>query len=537
MASTIGDSYARLVAGSVARSILVGRYTLFAEFASGGMGTIHFARMAEAGRVRAVAIKRLHPHLRNDEEFAVMLLDEARLAMSVRHRNVVEVIDVVSTRDELLLVMEYVSGLSLHQLTATKERVPLEVAVAIIVDALHGLHAAHNAVAPNGRPLGLVHRDVSPQNLIVSSEGVTKLTDFGVAKAVGRLRSTRDGGIKGKIAYMSPEQVSGAAVDARADVYSSAVVLWEMIVGRPMFDADSDVALFGKAMRGPTERLTEAAPGIPPALDAAVWRALSRDPRRRYPDALAFAEALSSAAAPANPRAVATWVNQRGRRQLEARERIVKDIVRGLDAPTLTDEVGLSRESGEARDPTSPVGVEPDLASIGEPRGLGVGVDWEVAKSVPAMTSPAPAQVVGTSRRARLTALGIVALLTVVLSVLFLRNPNALSATNAPATPNVDFSSSSVSPANVMPLASVSPTSTPEPELPSVHPTPAAPTGTTGGTTTSRTTPAVALPKRTATPAVRRHDKEPKEPAKNDCNPPFSVDEQGDKHFKSWCLR
>jgi serine/threonine-protein kinase len=155
----------------------VGRYTLHEEFSSGGMGTVHFGRRAVGSKSEAVAIKRLHPHLRREEVVALMLLDEARMAMRVHHANVVEMLDVVETKDELLLVMEYVPGVSLASLldggAPSSRRLPVDVAIAIAVDALRGLHAAHEAVGDDGRRLGIVHRDVSPHNLIVGADGVT----------------------------------------------------------------------------------------------------------------------------------------------------------------------------------------------------------------------------------------------------------------------------------------------------------------------------------------------------------------------------
>lgn len=473
---------------SVAPSLVVDRYALFREFASGGMGTVHFGRMTDGASTRAVAIKRLHPHLRREAAFADMLRDEARLAMSVRHPNVVEVLDVVSTDDELLLVMEYVPGLSVHELVHADDdpagvRVPLEVAVAIVVDALRGLHAAHEAVSDDGRPLALVHRDVSPQNLIVDVDGVTKLTDFGVAKAVGRLRSTRDGAIKGKVAYMSPEQVAGARLDARADVYAAAVVLWEMLVGRPMFEAENDVALFGKAMRGPTERLASVAPGVPHALDAAVWRALSRDPRRRHDSALAFADALVESVGPGDPRRVAAWVRARGRVALEARERIVTEIVRALDRPRL--ETTATHAAAAPRP-----GVAPGAARAARP-----------------------------SPRVRLAALGVgfAAVIGVATFIQTRTSPRAAAAAPAPEVP----AASSPEPA---PAAA-----------PPVEETPAAAQEAPARATASA---AASTKRRAAAPAPpppRRGDREPL--PKNDCNPPYSIDERGGKHFKASCLR
>jgi serine/threonine-protein kinase len=173
------------------------------------MATVHFGRLlGVVGFSKTVAIKRLHPHLARDPEFVSMFLDEARLAARVRHPNVVSTLDVVALEGELFLVMEYIQGESLRQLgrsaSEASTRIPPPIAATILVGVLHGLHAAHDAVNERGEPLGIVHRDVSPQNILVGIDGVPRVFDFGVAKAAGRLQSTHEGQLKGKLAYMSP---------------------------------------------------------------------------------------------------------------------------------------------------------------------------------------------------------------------------------------------------------------------------------------------------------------------------------------------
>src|SRR6478735_4786266 len=190
--------------------LTIGRYAFHAEIASGGMATVHFARLVGPGNFsRIVAAKRLLPHLVKDQNFTAMLMDEARVAARIHHQNVLSTLDIVSTGEELVIVMEYVHGESLARLMRTAhdmgDVVPLPIAVTIIVDALHGLHAAHEAKDENGQSLGLVHRDISPQNLLVGVDGVTKIADFGIAMAAGRSQETRDGTIKGKLSYMAPE--------------------------------------------------------------------------------------------------------------------------------------------------------------------------------------------------------------------------------------------------------------------------------------------------------------------------------------------
>ena len=195
---------------------IVGRYALYAEIAAGGMATVHFGRLlGPVGFSRTVAIKRLHPQFAKDPEFVSMFLDEARLAARIRHPNVVPTLDVVATDGELFLVMDYVPGESIARLSRVlrerQETLPIRILSATIAGVLHGLHATHEAKDERGHPLGIVHRDVSPQNVLVGTDGVPRVLDFGVAKAAGRVQTTREGQIKGKLSYMPPEQL-GAAV-------------------------------------------------------------------------------------------------------------------------------------------------------------------------------------------------------------------------------------------------------------------------------------------------------------------------------------
>src|SRR5688572_18113877 len=183
---------------------------MFDEIAAGGMATVHLGRLlGSAGFARTVAIKRLHPALAKDEDFVTMLLDEARLASRIRHPHVVPTLDVIAENDEVLLVMEYVQGESLSRLmrAVRPAPVPLPIAIAVGIQMLHGLHAAHEAKTEQGQNLHLVHRDVSPQNVLVGIDGIARVLDFGVAKAAHRAQTTREGQIKGKLSYMAPEQL------------------------------------------------------------------------------------------------------------------------------------------------------------------------------------------------------------------------------------------------------------------------------------------------------------------------------------------
>src|ERR1043165_7251435 len=219
-------------------SLTVGRYLLHRQIARGGMATIHIARlMGDEGFSRIVAAKRLLPEFAEDTEFVAMFMDEARIASKVHHPNVVPVLDLVTTTDEVMLVQEYVHGVPLHVLLRTAheagKKIPVKIAVSIAAPVLAGLHAAHTTLDEMGAPLNIVHRDVSPQNVMIAVDGSARLLDFGVAKATMGAHITREGTFKGKLAYSAPEQVRGKPCQ-QSDIYALAVVLWELLVGHRM---------------------------------------------------------------------------------------------------------------------------------------------------------------------------------------------------------------------------------------------------------------------------------------------------------------
>jgi eukaryotic-like serine/threonine-protein kinase len=293
---------------------VVGRYALYGEIATGGMASVHYGRLlGPAGFSRTVAIKRLHPHLARDREFTAMFLDEARLAARVSHPNVVPMLDVVELADEVLLVMEYVPGATLTELIrasiATGALIPPDIAAAIVSGVLHGLHAAHEATDEAGAPLGMVHRDVSPQNVQIGVDGVPRVLDFGVAKAEGRMQTTRDGQLKGKLAYMPPEQLRGT-VDRRTDVYAASVILWETLASRRLFTAENDGAIVTRVLEEKIEPPSAYAPAVPRELCAITLRGLDRDPSRRFPNAREMALAIEARVSVAKPTRVARWVEE-----------------------------------------------------------------------------------------------------------------------------------------------------------------------------------------------------------------------------------
>ena len=277
------------------------RFELVAELASGGMATVYLARLSGvAGFQRLVAIKRLHPHLAKEPEFIEMFLDEARLAARIHHPNVVPIQEVGESKSGYYLVMDYVEGDTLARLLAraaqSKLEVPWSVTVRIILDTLAGLHAAHELTDDLGQPLAIVHRDVSPQNILVGSDGIARITDFGVARAASRLSTTRSGQLKGKLAYMAPEQARGESIDRRADVFSCGIVLWEALALRRLFKGDGEAATLNRVLYDAIVPPSAHRPEVPPLLEQVCMKALERDASQRFDSAEAFADELERVA-------------------------------------------------------------------------------------------------------------------------------------------------------------------------------------------------------------------------------------------------
>ncbi len=277
------------------------RFELIAELASGGMGTVFLARLGGAGGFqRLYAIKRLHEHLARHGEFIEMFLDEARLAARIHHPNVVPILEIGTTAAGYYLVMEYVEGDTAGHLfySATQEQKPVSprVAVRIVLDALAGLHAAHEGTDDDGRSLEIVHRDVSPHNILVSVDGVSRITDFGIARAASRLAVTRTGQLKGKIAYMAPEQARSEKIDRRADVFAMGICLWEMIARRRLFKSEAEGETLNRLLYEPIPSLRSVDPEVPRELDEICAKALARDLDQRFATAAEFSDALENAA-------------------------------------------------------------------------------------------------------------------------------------------------------------------------------------------------------------------------------------------------
>jgi serine/threonine-protein kinase len=277
------------------------------------MPTVHLGRLVgPVGFARTVAVKRLHDHLASDPAFRSMFVDEARLAARIKHPNVVPTLDVVAEEGELFLVMEYVPGEPLVNLIRrprdSREHIASSIASAIMSGVLHGLHAAHEAKSERGESLDIVHRDVSPQNIIVGTDGIPRVLDFGVAKAIGRLQTTRGGEIKGKLAYMAPEQLRGEGASRQSDIYSAAVVLWEMLAGRRLFAGPDEADVLEQVLVGLVDPPSKHAHAVSEALDALVLRGLDPAPARRFSTAREMALALEKCAPPSLASEVSAWL-------------------------------------------------------------------------------------------------------------------------------------------------------------------------------------------------------------------------------------
>jgi serine/threonine-protein kinase len=358
----VSASVARTSAGVPER---VGRYEILLPIASGGMATVYLARAAGAGGFTTeVALKLTHAHLRDNPEFSSDLLEEAKIAARIRHRNVVSVIDVGEDAGGIFLVMEYVEGDALSGLFKAST-IPRPVAGRFLLDALEGLHAAHELKDDAGALLGVVHRDFTPHNILIGTDGVARLADFGIAKAATRLGHTRLGMVKGKIAYMSPEQARGMPLDRRSDVWAAGVVAWELLTRRRLYGHEDEMAILLKVATEAPPRPSSVAPDVPEALSDVVASALTIDVHARCPTAAAFARelrrALLASGGVAEASEAAEWmqfqvgarVSERRAQAAEIRERREQTRVSVTvpEVPPMATE-SLKTEPRRTRDPT-----------------------------------------------------------------------------------------------------------------------------------------------------------------------------------------
>ena len=386
---------ARSSRGAASRSRL-GEYALVEELGSGGMASVHAGfRAAAHGFAAVVAIKRLHPHLASDVDLVRALIDEARVVAALRHRAIVHVLDVVDAGDEVGLVLELVEGLPASRLLSEGGPLPLALGARIVVDALEALETAHRATDLGGRPLALVHRDVSPHNLLVGADGSVRLTDFGVAKAALRAANTEEGQRKGKLLYMAPEQLAGSAVDARADLFALGATAFELWTGtRPFSARTSDRAASPSIDAASLEALSGGIVAGPLAEILASAMATDRDARPASADELR--EAIVACVAPAEPGALGRYVEAAAPRALDR----AREAVRATEAAAYEHVAtvstwgageGVSRSAQRA-----PLRAEPGRSGRGPGWGTtlaaiglgGLGVAWGITRYPPSSEGP-----------------------------------------------------------------------------------------------------------------------------------------------------
>ncbi len=493
---------------------VIGRYELHGQIASGGMASVHIGRLVGPGGFgRTVAIKRLHAQFATDPEFVAMFLDEARLAARVQHPNVVPTIDIMATEGELFLVMEHVQGEALSKLIRAalrvKEPIPLPVISTILTGALLGLHAAHETRDERGHLLGIVHRDVSPQNVLVGVDGVPRVLDFGVAKAGGRVQTTREGQLKGKLAYMAPEQLKRAELDRTADLYAAGVVLWEALTLERLFTGDSEAQIVGKILEGNVPPPSRTDSRIPAEMDAVVCRALHADPKQRFATAKEMAAAVEQAVRPATATEVGNWVASVAAEPLQKRKEQIAEIESKSEV-------------------NSGVGSQAKLFL----HELASGPSSLRSESTVGMATPSSGSLEGTrarSKRATLVGVGGFAgglvVLGLVISAISASRSGGETASAAP-TPS---STQSPTPSTLAPA--------PPPKVEALAPASsesARPSATVAAPTSAPPPP----PKRWTPPTrpAAALAPAPAPKAGKDCDPPYTIDSAGEKHYKRECF-
>ncbi len=274
------------------------RYRVLNKIDAGGMAEIYLARAVAVGGIeKNVAIKRVLPALTKNKRFVNMFLDEARLSMVLTHANIVQVFDVGRADGTYFIVMEYVDGQNLRRIIQRMSergyRIAVPLASYLIAEVCKGLSHAHDQRDHQGNPLGIVHRDISPPNILISRAGEVKITDFGLAKAITQFEITDPGIVKGKFSYLSPEAANGKLVDHRADIFAAGILLWELLAGRRLFLGKSDMETVELIRKAETPSLAPLCKDITPAFEQIVMKALARDPKARYHSARDFGDALT----------------------------------------------------------------------------------------------------------------------------------------------------------------------------------------------------------------------------------------------------
>ena len=512
------DNTAVALLAAKSKPRLIGRYLLCDPIAAGGMAQVHLGRLLGGeGFSRIVAIKQLLPHFAQDEEFVKMFLEEARLLSRIHHPHVVAPIDVVRLDAELFIVMEYVHGDALANLTKRADApVPPRIACAIMSAVLFGLHAGHEACDEGGEPLQIVHGDVSPQNILVGADGLARVVDFGIAKAASRHHTTQNRELRGKLGYFTPEQLRLERTDRRSDVFTAGIVLWELLTGRRLFAGESPAALANEVLSSdilPPSRFVDT----PRELDAIVSQALSLTPADRYATAQQMADELCAALTPATPALVQEWVQALAGAELARRAELVSEL-ESLPLHELTLPALLA-PSAQPRTRSSPPSAEPVATPIsGATEILALRSSAAPARTAPQTGAPASSTIATrpTSKRwwpALLTASAVAVFAGVTLAprLVHLRALNSA----APALPSVSGASPVANVAAPRPTLSAN-VALPSAKSQAASPAPHADAPDSSATRTARSTaPArrAAPRRRPATSAATADLREPARPA------------------------
>ena len=364
----------------------LGRYELIAPLATGGMAELYLGRLrGRGGFEKLVAIKRMKPHLSDDPGFVAMFLDEGRIAARLTHPNICQVYELGDEDGQLYMAMEYVPGIPLSTILAvlpqTRDGFDLRVAAGILIQVSDGVHFAHEHKTDSGGPAPIVHRDVSPTNLLVTAEGVCKLVDFGIAKVLTEVSQTRTGVLKGKPSYMAPEQIRAEPVDRRADVFALGVVLWECVAGRRLFQGDSDFLIWQQITQDAMPRLRDLRPEVPQALDDVVHRALAKDRDGRHETAREFAadvrRSVATLGGPLEPAALATYLSQLCGDAFASRARLVSRALAGIEDENEDEDETHRHVLDNAAEPTASIRLRDHTAQVGIGIGMQTAADPE----------------------------------------------------------------------------------------------------------------------------------------------------------------
>jgi serine/threonine protein kinase len=544
----------------------LGKYQLIAELARGGMGNVYLAALCGPGGFnKLLVVKQLKPELSHDETYIAMFFEEARLAARLVHPNIVQTNEVSSSEVKpFYMAMEYLDGRSLMRIVrrfAKEGGLPVGAQLRVISDALLGLHYAHELRGFDGEPLGIVHRDVSPLNLMVTFDGQAKLVDFGIAKAFDSSFETQAGVLKGRIAYMAPEQAVGAKADRRADIYSAGVMLWEAAAGRRLWQDMSDVEILTRLLRDGPPRLRDVVPGAPEELDAICARALARDCNDRYATAAELHQDLEAHIAGRHDkmtmRQIGALVGITFAEERQELNQIIHETLQRVG--TLSSGVMKALRAPIAGSPSNAWPVRGESGSVSgqvvrAPQIFAPAI-WNEApsgSSGPRVTvgveaaSSGVEQALTTSRHARRRRLiGAAGLLLLILTVGMGVGSSLGRSPSGPSPTTPAWTVPAKSPASAAPTGVAS---TPQmPSLPTLAPTPTetATVATRADThETAKTTPvaapkahamtkpqpsAAALPPAASTTETHR-------PSPGNCDPPYTVDSNGIEHFKAGCL-